>query len=59
MPFLFRLLTGFLLDEFPMFVKFIKRIIKTYGYVTHVYCDSAEQVLMRGSLAAMEVANLV
>ena len=31
-----------------MFVKFIKRIIKTYGYVTHVYCDSAEQVLMRG-----------
>ena len=35
-------------DLADMFVKFIKRIIKTYGYVTHVYCDSAEQVLMRG-----------
>lgn len=35
-------------DLANMFVKFIKRIIKTYGYVTHVYCDSAEQVLMRG-----------
>ena len=35
-------------DLANMFVKFVKRIIKTYGYVTHVYCDSAEQVLMRG-----------
>lgn len=40
-------------DLADMFIKFIKRIIKTYGYVTHVYCDSAEQVLMRGLKKAL------
>lgn len=40
-------------DLADLFVKFIKRILSTYGYVTHVYCDSAEQVLMRGLRSAL------
>ncbi len=40
-------------DLSRMFVDFVKKIINTYGYVTHVYCDSAEQVLMRGLRSAL------
>lgn len=40
-------------DLADMFVRFIKKIIDTYGYVTNVYCDSAEQVLMRGLRKAL------
>lgn len=35
-------------DLANLFMDFIRKIKKTYGYVTHVYCDSAEQVLIRG-----------
>lgn len=45
-------------DLADMFVKFIKKIIETYGYVTHVYCDSAEQVLMRGLKSALVKNNM-
>lgn len=31
-----------------LFLKFIRKIIDRYGYVTNVYCDSAEPVLIRG-----------
>lgn len=31
-----------------LFVNFVKKIKATYGFVTHVYADSAEQVLIRG-----------
>lgn len=41
-----------------LFVKFVKKIIKTYGYVSNVYCDSAEQVLIRGLRKAMARAGL-
>lgn len=41
-----------------LFVAFVKRIIKTYGYVNNVYCDSAEQVLIRGLKKAMARAAL-
>lgn len=41
-----------------LFIKFIKRIIADYGYVTYVYCDSAEQVLIRGLKAAL-ISNLM
>ena len=36
-----------------LFILFIQRILKDYGYVTYVYCDNAEQVLMRGLSAAL------
>ena len=36
-----------------LFLKFIRKIIDRYGYVTNVYCDSAEQVLMRGLKTAL------
>lgn len=45
-------------DLADMFVKFVKKIIETYGYVTHVYCDSAEQVLMRGLKSALVKNNM-
>jgi len=31
-----------------LFIRFLKKIISDYGYVTKVYADSAEQVLIRG-----------
>lgn len=31
-----------------LFVEFCKRIYAQYGYITHVYCDSAEQTLIAG-----------
>jgi PBSX family phage terminase large subunit len=31
-----------------LFTKFLRKILDRYGYVTCVYCDSAEQVLIRG-----------
>ena len=35
-------------DLAEMFFAFVKKIKEKYGYVTHVYCDSAEKVLIRG-----------
>lgn len=31
-----------------LFTTFLKKILSKYGYITCVYCDSAEQVLIRG-----------
>ena len=31
-----------------LFVAFVREILRIYGYVTAVYCDNAEQVLIRG-----------
>lgn len=40
-------------DLARLFVAFVKKIISLYGYVTNVYCDSAEQVLKRGLETAL------
>ena len=40
-------------DLARMFVEFVKKIKATYGRVTHVYCDSAEQVLKQGLRSAL------
>ena len=45
-------------DLGKLFVKFVKRIQKDYGFVTKVYADSAEQVLMRGLRTALMRAGL-
>ncbi len=36
-----------------LLVSFVMRMIQTYGYVTQVYCDSAEPVLIRGIRKAL------
>ncbi len=41
-----------------LFLRFIHRVIDDYGYVTKVYADSAEQVLIRGLRAALNGAGL-
>lgn len=41
-----------------LFVDFVKKVKKTYGFVTNVYCDSAEQVLMRGLQTALNKAKM-
>lgn len=48
-----------------LFVEFCKRIYAQYGYITHVYCDSAEQTLIaglrssarKGGLPALRIEN--
>lgn len=48
-------------DLARLFVAFVRRILSLYGYVTHVYCDSAEQVLIRGletALVENELGNI-
>lgn len=39
-------------------VDFINRVISTFGHVDYVYCDSAEQVLIKGIINALETAGL-
>lgn len=41
-----------------LFIKFIKAVLDDYGFITRVYADSAEQVLMRGLRNAL-VRNLM
>ncbi|HCD8956594.1 PBSX family phage terminase large subunit [Clostridioides difficile] len=41
-----------------LLINFIKRVINLYGKVDYVYCDSAEQVLIRGIKNAVEKENL-
>lgn len=41
-----------------MFMKFVKKILERYGFITNVYCDSAELVLKRGLQKAMIEAEL-
>lgn len=45
-------------DLARMFIEFVKKILSIYGRVTHVYCDSAEQVLIRGLRTALIKNNL-
>lgn len=40
-------------DLARLFVAFVRKILSLYGYVTHVYCDSAEQVLINGLETAL------
>lgn len=40
-------------DLSKLFIQFVNRIIDDYGYVTKVYADSAEQVLIRGFRTAL------
>ena len=39
-------------------VDFVNRVIETFGHVDYVYCDSAEKVLIRGVMKALEKAQL-
>ena len=44
-----------------LFVAFVREILRIYGYVTAIYCDSAEQVLIRGlrnALAENSLGNI-
>lgn len=41
-----------------LFVEFIKMVQKKYGRIEHIYCDSAEQVLIRGIRKALESAGI-
>lgn len=41
-----------------LFIKFIKAVLNDYGFITRVYADSAEQVLIRGLRNAL-VRNLM
>lgn len=41
-----------------LFVDFCYKIINRYGYITSVFCDSAEQVLIRGLKTAARKAGL-
>lgn len=48
-------------DLARLFIDFIMKIKGLYGYITHVYCDSAEPVLKRGletALAENELADI-
>ena len=40
-----------------LFLKFFKGIMKDYGFITKIYADSAEQVLIRGIRNALNKAN--
>ena len=41
-----------------MFMKFVEKILDRYGFITNVYCDSAELVLKRGLQKTMIEAEL-
>ena len=41
-----------------LFVAFVQRVLHQYGRITAVYCDSAEQVLIRGFRKALQQAGL-
>ncbi|HFT7145670.1 TPA: phage terminase large subunit [Clostridioides difficile] len=41
-----------------LLINFIKKVINLHGKVDYVYCDSAEQVLIRGIKNAVEKENL-
>ncbi|MCC0728329.1 PBSX family phage terminase large subunit [Clostridioides sp. ZZV14-6045] len=41
-----------------LLINFIRKVINLYGKVDFVYCDSSEQVLIRGIKNAVEKANL-
>lgn len=41
-----------------LFVNFLNKILTIYGYITCVYCDSAEQVLIRGLKTSARKAGL-
>lgn len=48
-------------DLARLFVAFVRKILSLYKKVTHVYCDSAEQVLIRGLETALienELGNI-
>lgn len=40
-----------------LFLRFFERVLQNYGFVTKVYADSAEQVLIRGIRNALVKAN--
>lgn len=41
-----------------LFVAFVKKILDTYGRISAIYCDSAEQVLIRGLQTSLRKAGL-
>lgn len=44
-----------------LFVAFVRRVLRTFGYVTIIYCDSEASVLIRGlkkALAAKEMGHI-
>lgn len=41
-----------------LFVEFVKKVQLKYGQIEHIYCDSAEQVLIRGIRKALEKAGI-
>lgn len=45
-------------DLARLFLRFVRKILDRYGYVSHVYCDSAEKVLIRGLRSALVKAEL-
>ena len=45
-------------DLANMFVAFVKKILRIYGRITRIYCDSAEQVLIRGLKTALIKNNM-
>ncbi len=45
-------------DLARLFLEFVRKVLKEYGFVTNVYCDSAEQVLKRGLENALSKNDL-
>lgn len=45
-------------DLSRLFLEFVRKVLKEYGFVTNVYCDSAEQVLKRGLESALAKNDL-
>ena len=45
-------------DLARLFLEFVRKVLKEYGFVTNVYCDSAEQVLKRGLESALAKNDL-
>lgn len=41
-----------------LIVEFVKKILKRYKHISYIYCDSAEQVLIRGVKRALSRAGL-
>lgn len=41
-----------------LFIRFLKKVLKSYNRVDYVYCDSAEQVLIRGFKTALKREGL-
>lgn len=41
-----------------LFIDFVIKVLNRYGFISYVYCDSAEQVLIRGFRTALDRANL-